>query len=900
MYAQEFRILETVNNIHVRFPGQLERPLNADERAKVFNKLRSQKTANARTIRSAIQKSKEPLFWLNLDNDPDREINADWFYREIAIAVFGRERWEDMSLRERDSVNRAILKFDPDTIEHVVELERGARKWWKLPDEAVHKLVAAWKRRPKLEQRVNLSRRALQNLLPLMRACSPKAKAWPTLIEAQQNFAEDPESTATLEQRARYAPRVTEDLRCLLERLAGKDGAKSLLRLRGTNKRDRHFAMRHPEKILPPAPTLANPVVRKTIHEVRRHLIAWIRKFGRKPDQIVVELISEARQSAIVRSRILSRNRGREKIRKAIKEQFNLDRLTPNQQEAAVDRLVLLRQQRGVCAYSGERAGACAYTGKTISEPQAIAGIDVEIDHIIPKSLSRDNGLNNKVLCYQNANRGKGQHTPKDWLSPEQYDAMLQRLGHLDKEKPEKDTYFSKRDNARKWKHLTSTTPKTSEFLASQYTDTAYAARQVREWLIGVLYGDDPNAERRVIPTNGRVTSALRKDWQLQDADAPKYRGDHRHHALDALVIALSNLNLQGFLASVTAQERFHENHGQWPRREPVDPPWGTVENFRSQVFDRFRHLLVTHRPAKRKLIGELHKAKPLGKAKEYNGLYTFHIKASELTPNKLRAPKRNVAPDGTIVYSIQGRGKTSVVRSPALRKAIRRCLRDNHVDPDSFTENDMESLTRPDDYKLRFRKSGRPIYDVTMVRTVGEPIKISRPRRDGVERYYVGENNHHVEVVEDIETGTWDYALVDMYTAVKRVKPAKGEKRKPMIQRDHGPGKRFLMSLAEGETLYMKSPPMEKTKVDEYDYFVVAKIDERNVHFVHHTDARPAKAKKNPKTGFTEEPRELIRLSARQLQAAVLASGSAPQKVRLDLPVYKGESGGVHVLAND
>jgi CRISPR-associated endonuclease Csn1 len=895
MYVQEFRVLETVNNILVRRCNEEKRQLNETERKKVIAKLRSQKTGSPKTIRTAlgVTKKQEPFFWLNLDNDPDREINTDWFYGEIVLPVFGEEAWEAKSERERDSVNRALLKFDPDTTEHVAELAAGAKKWWNLSAEKVQLLIEAWQNRPKLEKRANLSRLAIQNLLPLMRAQDQTAGRWLTVTEARKRFAEDPASRATPDQRVRYALAVTDTLRKLLRNLVGEDRANALLRIRGTNKHDRHYIKRHPEKILPPAPMLANPVVRKAIHEVRRHVIAWIRRFGRKPDQIVVELISEARQSAKVRNQILARNRFRERIRKEIKKQFSLDRLSSNQQEAAVDRVILLRQQRGLCAYT--------HPSRAISEQHAVEGTDLEIDHIIPKSLSRDSGLSNKVLCYKNANQSKGQRTPKTWLPPDQYTAMLQRLGHLEKGKPEKGDYFSKKENARKWKNLTSDTPDTSDFLASQYTDTAYAAQQVREWLAGVLYGDEENPDRRVVPTNGRVTSALRKDWQLQDAAKLKDRGDHRHHALDALVIALSNLNLQAFVASLDAHERFHEKYpGQWPPREPVEPPWGTVQEFRAQVFEKFNRILVVHRPVKRKLVGELHKANPLGKAKEYPGLFTFHIPASELAPNKLRPPKKNVAKDGTITYSIEGKGQTSVVRDPALREAIRQCLRNNNLDPDSFTEKEMEALTKPNDYRLCFPTSGRPIYNITMVCTVKDPIKILR--RDNVERYYRSMNNHHVEVLEDLKTKTWEFDCVDMFTAAKCVKPPRGQERQPMVSRKERQNKRFVMSLAEGETIFMKNPPPPKgsTRSEEYDYFVVAKIDENKVHVIHHTDARSAKARKNPRTGLLEDPRELISLTANQLQEYASPAGKPPKKVRVLLPGYRNVPESVLILKND
>lgn len=58
----------------------------------------------------------------------------------------------------------------------------------------------------------------------------------------------------------------------------------------------------------------------------------------------------------------------------------------------------------------GER---CLYTGKNISIHDLIHNPhQYEIDHILPLSLSFDDGLANKVLVLATANQEKGQRTP--------------------------------------------------------------------------------------------------------------------------------------------------------------------------------------------------------------------------------------------------------------------------------------------------------------------------------------------------------------------------------------------------------------------------------------------------------------------------------------------------------
>ena len=119
-----------------------------------------------------------------------------------------------------------------------------------------------------------------------------------------------------------------------------------------------------------------------------------------------------------------------------------------------------------------------------------------------------------------------------------------------------------------------------ADFLKSQYTDTAYAARQVVQWLNSILYGDEEDGHRRVFTTKGKYTSILRKDWQLQDSDGPKERGDHRHHAVDALVIALSGPErIQELATGPPTRRRSMKNMGNGPGATPLSHPGAQWKN---------------------------------------------------------------------------------------------------------------------------------------------------------------------------------------------------------------------------------------------------------------------------------------------------------------------------------
>ena len=71
-----------------------------------------------------------------------------------------------------------------------------------------------------------------------------------------------------------------------------------------------------------------------------------------------------------------------------------------------IDKYLLWKQQGGECVYSG----------KSINLRQLLGG-EVDVDHILPRWRSLDDSFANKVVCFRNMNRDKGDRTPHEWLS---------------------------------------------------------------------------------------------------------------------------------------------------------------------------------------------------------------------------------------------------------------------------------------------------------------------------------------------------------------------------------------------------------------------------------------------------------------------------------------------------
>lgn len=917
-HASYFRVVESVNNIKIERDGRDMRPLTAEERANVISKLRSplfkkskgkfepKASASITDIKDAIGvKSRDPSVRLNIEADKDREINTDWFHREIVHGAFGEAVWEALTEDKQEAVNRAILGFDPDNPIHVEKLRTGAVEWWNLDAEAADRLIAAWSRRPKLEKRLKLSRRAIRNLLPIMETFDSVNNRWPTQQEARKAFA-----------------RTLSDEHAKRRYVTGAPGLAAA---------DRYYMKLEKHRVaegvgaLPPAPMLPNPVVRKAIHEVRRHVTAWMRKFGKKPDRVVIEMARETRDSERRCNEALARNRFREKIRKSIIEevlpmafgQARASKLSLNQQRSAVDRVLLARQQAQVCPYCG-RDG--------LTDVVAAEGKAVEIDHIAPYSRTGDNGMNNKVLVHTECNRGKGNQTPKEWWGRD-FDERAKFAVKLFKDRGnDKGDYFNKRDYDRKWQNFSREIRAEDEWKGSQLTDTAYAARQVAAYLADALFDGrglpergDGEGKQRIFFTMGRFTSTLRKDWQLfetlispvalgsdgglaanqQLELAEKDRGDHRQHAIDAAVIALTDPKIVRDLATETKRAaEYKEKTGRHQSRSPVPVPWGDITSFRkdllSSIYPRLDgaevaapsedrngngRLIVSHRPVKRRLIGAFHEETHYGpvvgplpshRTEDIQTLFTNRIGAARLTPNHLRVPEgwdslsdrlsdpgiseaeRKEIRKKLAALPDPSPGKSGIVRDRALRDRLRKCLRANGLDPDDFSANDIKGLAAAGKLTMT---SGVPIKGVVLLRVNSEPVKIPRRRLDPLtgrkqpildardagaptqrtDRVYIGGNNHHVAIRENRKTGTWIGEVVPTFEASRRVRIEK----RTAVDREDTAESVFVMSLAEGEMIYAR----RADRPDEPpDYYVVCKLDKpARIHFAPHWDARKA-----------------------------------------------------------
>lgn len=304
---------------------------------------------------------------------------------------------------------------------------------------------------------------------------------------------------------------------------------------------------------------LRQPVVEKILNQMIHQVNAIVEAYG-QVDEIRVELARELKQNREKREKDFMRMKMREKDAKEIEARFADEfNLRPTRNETQKYRLWR------------EAEYGCIYCGKPISQSDFLHGSEFEKEHIIPRSVFFDDSFSNKVCACRDCNRRKGQQTGYDFMLAEG-DAKLQ--AYVDRANRLHEKYFKSKgkDGISKTK-LQRLMMKASEipddFVERDLKLTQYIARKAVEILQGIC--------RIVNVTNGAVTDFLRHAWGydtiLHDINLADYakagqteiieinhaghiiseerilnwskRLDHRHHAVDALVIALTR---QGYI----------------------------------------------------------------------------------------------------------------------------------------------------------------------------------------------------------------------------------------------------------------------------------------------------------------------------------------------------------------
>lgn len=369
---------------------------------------------------------------------------------------------------------------------------------------------------------------------------------------------------------------------------------------------------------------------------------------------------------------------------------------------------------------------------------------DVDIEHILPYSQSLDDSYMNKTLCFAEENRKvKHNRSPYDAYHADagRYAAILRRINHPRWPWPKQRRFEQKEI-------------KTDEFVSRQLNDTRYICREVKDYLRQL------GAEVEI--SKGEATAALRHRWGLNrildsSRSGEKNRADHRHHAIDAVVIALTNRALFQKLSRLSAQSGAALSQ----RGFKLEDPW---LNFYRDVENRMRDIVVSHAPC-RKITDALHEDTVYGYS-ERDKCFVYRKPLDRITKNEIKK-----------------------IRDKKIKELVEKRLAEFGGDLKKAFGNPENPLLHVDNKtpirSVRLAEQFEPTTMLGVDKRNDMPYKFARLR-----------NNHHVEIIKSVEDGKRDWRFVTAFEAARRARPPIGQDRCAIVQRDCKPGWRFIMSL--------------------------------------------------------------------------------------------------------
>lgn len=264
-----------------------------------------------------------------------------------------------------------------------------------------------------------------------------------------------------------------------------------------------------------------SPAVRRAIWQTLKMCDEYVAAVGRAPDKIFVEVTRE-KKAENKGKRTESRKDGLMKSLGAGEDAERLKGELSGMEEAELrsKRLYLYFRQLGKCMYSGEQ----------IDLGELIKGSNTyDIDHIIPRSLSKDDSLDNTVLVKSTINRLNKKDTyplPESCRSPEAV-ALWERLlakGLISREK-----------YARLTRRAELTADELAEFVNRQIVFTGQSAKAVAELLKRKYAGEGT----RIVYSKASNVSDFRQRYGLVKCRET----NDLHHARDAyLNIVVGNV----------------------------------------------------------------------------------------------------------------------------------------------------------------------------------------------------------------------------------------------------------------------------------------------------------------------------------------------------------------------
>jgi len=432
-----------------------------------------------------------------------------------------------------------------------------------------------------------------------------------------------------------------------------------------------------------------------------------------------------------------------------------------------------------------------------------------------------DNSFSNKVLAHRACNLQKADRTPfQAFGSTPEWDAILTLVVSL-------------KDKALLDRFLISKEEQLQDFTKRHLSDTRYISKLAAQF-VEQLYGGrdaavpwEDSSRRCVYASSGGLTAEMRKRWGLNSilqepresngSSEGKSRTDHRHHAVDAIVIALTT---ESMIQQAAFESQKHDRTLGFLEPRYFSPPWPSagdreekIAAFRNEIREIAREIKVSHR-VENGLNGQLHEETFYSPKKEdsgKNGFIYSRVFVQKLSVKDIESP--------------------FIIVDKSVRLAIQRRLGDVAGDPKRLETN-----------LPYMEKHGKKI-PIRRVR-IAIPAAKAQPLGIGDDQPSIfTAENHHVVVFQRIDSikGPYWYTPGPV-TRLEAMKKRADSKRKKLeqpyqiVEKLDGLGSQYVMHLMKGDAVEM----LDHVN-DVRDIYIFASMSDGDYAFLRHSTSVPS-----------------------------------------------------------
>ena len=577
---------------------------------------------------------------------------------------------------------------------------------------------------------------------------------------------------------------------------------------------------------------IPNPVVHLALNQIRKTVNRVIKEYG-VPEKIHIELARDLNKSEEQRTEIVNLQEANQKANKSAVEKIKEISSSIQINRPNIQKYRLWEEQKHICIYSGD----------PISCTQLFDG-SVEVDHILPRSKVAIDAFSNKLICFKAENAAKSNRPPFQAFSKDK-DKWAAIMRRADKLPPQKQRRFSA-DAMEEYEN------DPSAWAARYGTDNAYIARLTRQYL-SILFGGD---QTKIICVSSHIVALLRGKWGLQNIlgntkSGKKYRGDHRHHFIDALVVANSTRSMVQRIQTEAAR---CEKDGLDVFVERIAPPFGEGKDFYDAVKAATMTNVRLSRKAEHSSRGQMHEDRLLGivtdknlQSPNENGSYLCRKKIKLSSYNSLEGLNKVKIQKPVLdlnLAEVQAAAVTLEQIKGAMAMHAEAALEQLNAEHEELSpaEQTKNKITEPKIYKkalnIHRSKAGKENLTVFEFNKLIN-IKIEHPSNTP-QAGYIGGRNHRIDFYMESETKLcWE--CISVLNANKI-----GAKKDPFVPASQRAGNYLLWSAHKEDIIEMDDPENPGNRT----LFTVAALTDNMMAVVPIFDARAT-------TGEEQEKRQ-------------------------------------------